>query len=138
MYYPIQPVYQEIWQTYGQTAPTPALIAQHKGKIATEDRTDLTEADKMKARRLQETKAKNLAVNMAYDELEGEITESKQFMKEYLKTVHGHFINETDFESSSSDVSAKGETNYKAFVNQYIKYKYAPAVEDYDEARYFT
>ena len=52
--------------------------------------------------------------------------------------MHGTFVNETDFESSPLDVNAKGEANYKAFINQYIAYKYAPAIEDYDEARYFT
>lgn len=52
--------------------------------------------------------------------------------------MHGTFINETDFPASELDVNAKGETNYKAFVNEYIRYKYAPAIEDYDEARYFT
>ena len=75
---------------------------------------------------------------MAYDELESEIKESKEFMKDYLQAVHGTFINETDFEASELDVNAKGEANFKAFVNEYISYKYAPAIEDYDEARYFT
>jgi len=27
---------------------------------------------------------------------------------------------------------------YKDFVNDYIKYRYEPAVEEYDEAKYFT
>ena len=52
--------------------------------------------------------------------------------------MHGRFINETDFEPSEQDVKAKGEANYKAFVNDYIAYKYEPAIEDYDEVRYFT
>lgn len=75
---------------------------------------------------------------MAYNELESEMKESKEFMKEYLQSVHGTFINETDFEASDLDIKAKGEANYKAFVNQYIRYKYEPAIEDYDEAKYFT
>ena len=54
---------------------------------------------------------------MAYDELEEDIQDSKEFVKEFLKTVHGTFINETDFEPSQLDVNAKGEANYKAFVN---------------------
>ena len=59
-------------------------------------------------------------------------------MKDLLKTIHGRFVNETDFEESALDVKANGETQYKAFINKYIEYRYEPAIEEYDEARYFT
>jgi len=44
--------------------------------------------------------------------------------------VHGRFINEEDFDG--------GAAEYKQFVEDYISFKYEPAVEEFDEARYFT
>ena len=48
------------------------------------------------------------------------------------------FVNETDFEASQQDVHAPGEANFKAFINQYISYKYEPCHLELEEARYFT
>ena len=60
----------------------------------------------------------------------------------FVKTIDGHVlrkaadaglratINEEDFEG--------GTEEYKKFVEDYISYKYEPAVEEFDEARYFT
>lgn len=48
------------------------------------------------------------------------------------------YINETDFERHLDDKNAPGETNFKAFVNQYIHYRYEPVIEEFEEDRYFT
>ncbi len=48
------------------------------------------------------------------------------------------YVNETDFEKSELDKHAPGEMNFKAFVNQYIHYRYEPCDEDFEETRYFT
>jgi hypothetical protein len=48
------------------------------------------------------------------------------------------FVNETDFDASPDDQNAAGEVKFKQFMNQYIHYRYEPAVEEFEEARYFT
>ena len=47
-----------------------------------------------------------------------------------MHQLHGRFINEHDFPG--------GPQFYKDFVEDYIKFKYEPAVEDFDEAKFFT
>ena len=48
-----------------------------------------------------------------------------------IEKIHGKFINEEDFPESGGD-------GYKILIDSYIKYKYEPLIEEYDEAKYFT
>lgn len=46
----------------------------------------------------------------------------------YVDKVHGEFINETDFDS---------EQDYVNFFDLYIKLKYEPLNEEYENRRFF-
>ena len=63
--------------------------------------------------------------------VEQEKEEAEVFMEKVMEKVHGRFINE-------SDVPETGIEGYRNFVNNYIKYRYQPLIEEYDEARYQT
>ena len=63
--------------------------------------------------------------------VQNDMEDAQQYLEDVIEQVHGRFINEDDFLET-------GHSGYKDFVDQYIEYRYAPLVEEYDEAKYFT
>ena len=54
-----------------------------------------------------------------------------EYIENLIEKVHGRFINEEDFMET-------GKEGYKDFVDSYIKLRYEPLVEEFDEAKYQT
>jgi len=57
--------------------------------------------------------------------------EAEEFFENVIEQIHGRFINEEDFQE-------KGLGGYKEFVDNYIKFRYEPLIEEYEEAKYQT
>ncbi len=67
----------------------------------------------------------------AKEEVQNETKQDEQIKQKILHTVHGRFINETDFPKGGSEA-------YRKWMDEYIKTMYEPLDENYDETRYFT
>ena len=62
---------------------------------------------------------------------EKDMDEAEEFVENLIEQVHGRFINEEDFLETGID-------GYKQFVDNYIKFRYEPLIEEYEEAKYQT
>ena len=66
----------------------------------------------------------------ATEELERDRRVANENFDAYIEEIHGQYLNEDDFYN--------GVEGYRSFVKDYISYKYEPANEAFEEAKYFT
>lgn len=116
IYYPLRPLYQNVWQEHGKQARTVKEVREinqsstgDQGQDSALNKPGITDKDREKLEEHLRIKTEERARADANRELEEEEQKRKDNMTKMLDDRVHKYVNETDFQPSTLDVHAPGE-----------------------------